>query len=244
MKAWIKTIALFLLVVGVMVGGFWGAHQSGTFNLASINIHPVVNAESGSFQIVKQRVEVLLASYLGRSIWSFDIEEVTQQVKKEKWIKSLRVSRKLPNEIRLEIETQEVAALAFVNGQVNPVAIDGSFLPPLDDKEIPDTPILSGEQLMSNQKYRQRAVKVLELLPEYGFFSQETVSEIFHDSKKGFVAILNNGGYEVILGQKSSVEKVEQINQVLTYVQTKNVNARVIDARPSKKVLVRLRKGS
>ena len=216
----------------------------GVFNVASIEISPLVaNQQNNSFALIKKRLEGRLTAYLGKPLWQLNIDEITKEVKKESWVRELRISRSIPNRVQLRIDPKETAALLLKKeGGFVPVGIDGSLLSHLEKGKSPDAPFLTGEKMRKDASLRQRAVEILGSLPEKGFFSRESISELMYLPKKGFVAIINQGGYEVLLGQKLGAEKRNQVDQVLNYIQTKSVRARVIDARLSKKVLVRLRK--
>lgn len=214
----------------------------GLFHVASIEILPMGEVQENSFRLIEDRLKLRLARFFNQPIWKAPITEMTAQVMEEKWVKDVRVSRSIPNTIKVWVQPRGMAALVRDSkSRVLPVSIDGSLLPPLENS-MPDLPFLSGHNLYESFELRERAIEFLNLLPEAGFFSQRTVSEVIYSDKEGFVAVVGDGGFEILLGQKSSPEKVDEVNKVMEYLRAKSVNARVIDARLSKKVLVRLRK--
>lgn len=220
----------------------------GLFQLKGIQIYPAEGVESqASFRFIKTRVETHLKSFIDQPLWKWSISEVISKVRQEKWVQDVYVSRALPNKLKIWIRPQNIACLALAeDGKVLPVALDGSFLPEVKAGEIPDLPFLVGHRLVKDKKLRIKALEFFESLPKEGFFSRSTVGELTYN-KNGFVARMVDGGLKVILGPSSSANRVEKkisrVNQVLNYIQAKNVKAQTIDSRLSKKVLVKLHKG-
>jgi cell division protein FtsQ len=134
--------------------------------------------------------------------------------------------------------------LLFVNadGSLSPIVEDGNFLPSVSAKEAPDVALLEGEIFLKDTRLRKQAVGVINEIPKDGRFSQKTISEMSFDSKEGFWATLIQSGIRVKLGEENIPIKALRVGQVIEYMETRNLQARVIDADLSKKVLVRLRK--
>ena len=66
------------------------------------------------------------------------------------------------------------------------------------------------------------------------------VSEIGYDKKEGYWIKLLNSETRVQYGEDQFEIKSARISQVIEYLESRNLKARVIDANLSKKVLVRL----
>lgn len=244
------TFAL-LLTAGVGVG-LWGVQKLGLTNVKEVEILPYDDVEvNGSFLKIHRDVENHLQFLYGQSLWNLSVEKLIISLKQKKWIKEAQVARAFPNKVRVWIRPQDVA---FVWSGVtrekqsslefHPVALDGSFLPKVEQKKIPNAPFLVGNNFQKSAKLRRRAVDVLELLPAEGVLSRRSLSDLRYEPKEGFKARLNEGGLLVLLGQKPSVKSVQQAEQVVRYIRLKNVKARVIDSRLKQKVLVKLRNGS
>jgi hypothetical protein len=74
--------------------------------------------------------------------------------------------------------------------------------------------------------------------------SQKTVSEIYFDRAKGLVLVLLPDGVEILLGNQDHARRVLRIRRVVEYLQSEDIKGKTIDARFSKKVVVRLRNES
>lgn len=83
---------------------------------------------------------------------------------------------------------------------------------------------------------------MIDEIPTEGKFSQKRISEIRHDSKDGFWMTMMKTGLRVKMGEDNFALKASRVGQVIEYMENRQLEARVIDANLSKKVLVRLRK--
>jgi len=102
--------------------------------------------------------------------------------------------------------------------------------------------LLQGSEFAKNQELRKKAVKVLEELPAEGLFSKRNISEMSYNSKDGFWISMMTSNMKVKLGEDQIALKSRRVSQVMDYLNKNNVNAKVIDANLSKKVLVRTTK--
>lgn len=241
MKAFPKRILIFLIFGGVFGASLWQAHESGFFRIDKIEvIAKDISPDSSSFQILKPRVEASLSSFLKQPVWRVKINEVVRQVKSEKWIKDVYVNRSLLGELKVWIRPQEVAALMVVSPRkIVPVSFEGSLLPTESNQSTPDVPFFRGKELLNELALRQRAIEILQNLPGEGELRRNTVSEMYYEEKEGFVLIMTGGGVKLYLGQKSSPERIDRVNQVLNYLRIHNKSVASLDARFRSKVLVR-----
>ena len=119
---------------------------------------------------------------------------------------------------------------------------DGNFLDTIETRQAPDVALLEGEIFLKKPELRKKAVEVLAELPEEGSFSQKSISEVRYDTKEGFWMTLIKSGIQVKIGEDKVGLKAARVSQVVDYLDSRQFEARVIDANLSKKVLVRLRK--
>ena len=152
-------------------------------------------------------------------------------------------SRYWPKTLHVYVVAKDVRALFFSKqGQMWLVADDGSLLSLSKKTPLPDLVVLRGERLKQNKELRQQAIGLLESLPSKGLFSEQYISDVGHTLKEGFWLSLVGSGTQVLMGQGRVEDKIKRINRVLDYVDVHKIESRTIDARLSKKVLVKLRK--
>lgn len=238
---------LFIAIVFIpssVAGAIYWLDRTGFFNLDHIE----VTIESGRLnsQFLQPLVADLdkeLEKYRGQSLWDLNISKISQQLQAMNWIETNSLSRSWPTRLNVRVIPKDVKLLYLSkNGEMKPIVQDGSFLSPVTTKSAPDVALLEGEVFEKNLEMRQKAVQAISEIPTIGKFSQQNISELRFDSKEGFWATLIQSGIKVKMGEENIPLKAARISQVLEYMETRELEARVIDANLSKKVLVRLRK--
>jgi hypothetical protein len=126
-------------------------------------------------------------------------------------------------------------------GRVYPIARDGTLMPALALKDVPNFPLLRGKEFLSDVSLRERAIQLMEAIPSEGRFARSMVSEIMH-SPDGFSLYLGGQIAEVKMGDDEFELKANRVEKVLSYLHNRGLKGRTIDARFAKKVVVRVRR--
>ena len=245
MKTTLRSI-LYLIALTLSLGGsLWGLDRQGFFQLEHIDILVTQNTDQPRF--MKPSIEELdrqVEALRGKSLWKLDLENVSRELSALPWVSDLQVRRHWPDRLEVRIAPKLVRFL-FVGkeGKLFPVLEDGTFLNPVMVENLPDVVLLRGDEFVKNKELLGRALKTLEVIPDKGSFSKKTISEIRFDNKEGFWVTMMKSGVRVKLGEEDVNLKSDRIGQVLDYLEANQLDARVIDANLTKKVLVRLRKG-
>jgi len=236
-------IALFFIPASVAGSIYW-LDRTGFFNLDHIEI-TIENGRLNSqfLQPLVLDLDQKLEKYRGQSLWDLDISKISSQIHSLHWIENLSIARSWPTRLSVRISPKDVKLLYLSkSGEMRPVVEDGSFLNSVTTKTAPDVTLLEGEIFEKNLEMRQKAVKAISEVPNEGKFSQKNISQLHFDPKEGFWATLVQTGVKVKMGEENIPLKAARISQVLEYMESRTLEARVIDANLSKKVLVRLRK--
>lgn len=200
------------------------------------------SGENLLFQRIKSTLSSQMKVYEGRLVWQLPLEQLHEIVSKDKRVKRVAIYREFPSKVRLEIEPHTpVLAYLARDGRIYPVARDATLLPALLAFEAPDLPILRGEDLRDEPSLREIAIELLSAIPEDGAFKRSSISEILYNRKDGFKVFVTGASSEVKLGDTDFGPKVSRVQKVLSYLDSQNIKGRVIDARFSKKVVVRVR---
>jgi len=228
----------------VLIAGGVLIFNSQWVRIESVQIDLVKNSnEDLLFQRIRASLTQQFKSYEGRYFWQVPLRSVYEITSKDKRVKNAAVFREFPSRLRIEIEphTPMLAYLAR-DGRVYPVATDATLLPALPVADAPDLPILRGEELNDEPELREKALELLRSLPEDGLLAKNKISEIIHSKKDGFKVFVGGADTEVQMGDTDFGPKVSRVQKVLGYLDSRNIKGRVIDARFSKKVVVRVRK--
>ncbi len=199
--------------------------------------------ETALFKGIEADLSPRLAPFMSESLLRLSLRDVLREVYQDGRVQSARVRRVFPGKLEIVITPhQPVLVYLSARGELFPIARDGTLLPRASLVDIPDVPILRGGELAKEEglKARRKAVALLEDLPDRGLFSQLQLSEIHFQKEEGFELILLNG-LSVLVGQGDLGLKASQIEQVMKYLNEEEIGGRVIDARFSKKVVVKLR---
>lgn len=247
MKISRKIFSVLSIVFGlplILGGALFFLNDKGFFNLEQIEVVvDNVDLRSNYLKPQAERIEKIIETARGQSLWKMDLKKLRQEIQKLNWVEEVVLVRQWPATLRAKITPFDVKMLLLTkNNEFHPIVKNGEILPAIDIKNLPDATVLRGEVFQKNVELRQQAVKVWEKIPNEGSFSRSKVSEIFFREKEGFWVTLVKSGIEVRLGQNEVSLKSKRVGQVLDYLENHQFDARVIDADLSQKVLVRLRK--
>jgi cell division septal protein FtsQ len=168
-----------------------------------------------------------------------------KEVMQDNRVREARIQREFPSLLRvLVIPHDPVLGLLNDRGMVQPIARDGTLLPALQLKNSPSFPILRGSQFAKDAAIRSKAIELIIALPETGMFVRKAVSEVAYHKSEGFRIFLADQFAEIKMGDGDFAVKAGRVERVLTYLHNRSIKGRVIDARFTKKVVVRVRNGS
>ena len=237
-------VPLLTLVILIAAAGATLAWHPEWIRVGSVRVD--LAPESGEhllYQRIKQALEPQFKRLEGSYFWQVPLESVYQTTAGDRRVRSLSVTREFPGALRVVIEPYTpVLAYLSRDGRVYPVATDATLLPALPTKDVPNLPFLRGDELRDEAKLRERALELYRAIPDEGAFAKGQVSEIVYGKKDGFRVFVGGPKVEVKLGESDFTAKASRVTKVLSYLDSQNIKGRVIDARFSKKVVVRVRK--
>lgn len=244
-KLVLKLIFGFIILPLSLAGTLFYLNKNGFFDIGKVEVI-LENPPPGQEQFLRPHVDRLEASldkYKGMSLWNIKLKTVSRDVKMLNWVESLNIKRSWPTTLSVRVRPHEVKLLYMAKGgKLVPIITGGELLDPVESKQAPDVVLLEGDTFMKKAELRKKAVDVIEQIPAEGSFSRKTISEIRYDNKEGFWMTMIKTGIRVKMGEDQVSLKSARVSQVVDYLESRQFDARVIDANLSKKVLVRLRK--
>jgi cell division septal protein FtsQ len=198
--------------------------------------------ESFMFEKIQSGLQASLTPFTGLPFWKISLEKVMAEVKKDHRVRLARVQREFPHILRVIVVPQE-PMLAYMDerGRIYPVARDATLMPALPLKDVPNFPLLRGKEFVTDASLREKAVELMAAIPTEGRFQRRLISEILHNNKDGFSLFLADHAAEIKMGESDFELKASRVEKVLSYLHNRNLSGRTIDARFSKKVVVRVR---
>ncbi len=233
--------ALVAVHLSLEKNGYYSLHEF------EIIIENPIHGSEKYFQSQQAILQIELSHWNGRSLWSLPLHQVEAELGKQSWIESYKIVRIWPNRIQLKLTTGEVS-LNFLQSsrkgesQIFPVTKTGRVLGATRAHLAPQAPFLESSKIVKEDELLQKAIRLVEEIPQEGVFSRQRISEIGYKKNDGFWVRLLDSDVQVKMGEGQFTVKSARVAQVLDYVQSRQIDVRVIDANLSKKVLVRLRK--
>jgi cell division protein FtsQ len=246
-KLILKLFIAFVILPSVIAGSMFWLNGNGFFNISQVEIvlaDAQAQTQANFYVPLVDKLGQQMAPFKGQSLWSVKLSQVVAILNSQNWIAVHSITRSWPSTLKVTVKPHDVK-LVFLgkNGKFIPIIEDGSFLDSVESKQAPDVTLLDGEIFLQKKELRSKAVKVIKEIPAEGSFSKKNISEIRYDPKDGFSVMMMKTGVQVKIGEEQVALKSARVAQVVDYLQTREFDARVIDANLSKKVLVRLRKG-
>lgn len=185
----------------------------------------------------------LLDDFWGKTFWEVSLRNIGEKIQQDHRFKSATIRREFPSRLVIQVQTR-VPALAFLDesGNVLPVASDGTLLPESEKPPKMSYPLLRGREFANSQELRSTAVELVHSLDLHDGLTLDQISEIYFDRQKGFSLYLLGMNAEILMGHSDFGPKLERVQRVVSYLNSQNIKGRVIDARFTKKVVVRVRK--
>ena len=245
MKTSWKYLITTITILSALAVGLLAFYHNDVFFIRHIEI-VIENTNDVDPKLVKlwtQKIQQKLVYLSGKALFSIPVEKIRSDVETEDWIVGCAVRKSFPDTIVVQIISEKVAAaLVGERGLIAPVSEKGKILKVVESSEVPDVPILVGEGLRKSPVLRQSAILMFHELPAEGRMGRARIAEIGYEDQHGFWTRTMDQKAKIFLGREDFSLRAQRVSQVLQYLDQRQIEARVIDAGLSKKVLVRLRK--
>ncbi len=181
----------------------------------------------------------------GQNIWNVSLPKLRNRILKNHWIKEVELWRRFPDRISTTIHLKGIIALFIDNkNEIFVITREGEKLGPVEPTLVPVVPVLYNDRIAEDPEFLKKLTRILGEIPDFGALKTENISSINFKPMTGLQLNLMDSGITVYLGEENISTKGLQVLRVMDYLKSQNQKARVIDASFTKKVLVRLRKGS
>ena len=167
------------------------------------------------------------------NIWSLDLVDVTQQMKEHVYVSDVHIQRKLPNEIKVEVEEKNPVALLNYKGKLYCLDPEGLVLPSAPNK-VYDLPVISGKfqgsvnlgQYVSGSSIGEGLRFINTILADRSELYTH-ISEVNIREEKGLQIYLSHTGIPVSVGYQHYKLKIRSLEAVLRDLTAENDLKRV-----------------
>lgn len=239
---WLRRIFVLVSAAAAVFGvGLIAKSQFVKLQTVEVTLDPS-STDAFLFEKIQSGLTASLMRFTGLPFWKVSMEDVMSEVRRDRRVRTAHIQREFPHRLKVVVVPQEpLVGYLDESGKIFPVARDATLMPAISLKDVPNFPLLSGKDFQSDEKLRERAIRLVESIPTEGHFQRSMVSEILHSNKDGFSLFLGTKIAEIKMGEGDFDLKASRVEKVLGYLHNRNLKGRIIDARFAKKVVVRVR---
>lgn len=241
---WSMRLVVLCALLGLLAVTPWFLQREAFFRIESTEIALLEGEKVPEWLSTEWAMAVDdVRKFEGKDLWSLEMDEVMTKMKAKGWVRDVQVTRSWPKKLFVHIQPKSlVAYMRGTKGALHPVLEDGESLDSDQLDVFQNLPLLSGDFSRKDKKLINQAIALVHGLPKDGALSLDRISEIGYHDKEGFWFLVMPFGTKVRLGVGEVDRKIARVRQVMEYLDSRQIGARVIDADLSKKVVVRLRK--
>lgn len=197
--------------------------------------------DQGLADSVTQDLQKELEDLRGQSLLELNVRSVEKDLRRQPWVRAYSIKKIWPSSLLVLMDFHQGKA-RMKRGKEFFVLTDSGLVLPLLNESQKRLPVLVGANFMHSESLRSQALRFLSELPAKGALAADQISEIRFDERSGFMIRIQSSPARIEMGKQSFTLKAARAQQVLDYLQTRQLEARVINTNLSKKVLVRLRR--
>lgn len=197
---------------------------------------------AGGIMVTSDTVLGLLGATPGENLYAFSREAAEENIRKNPWVESVRVRRRPPDTVRVEITERTPVALVK-SGELYVMDVKGELFKRFDPSEDLDLPVITGmtEELAGKMDagLSGSLLELLGVLSAREGFGAHRVSEINMDPVYGFSLYTLKEGVRLALGHGGFEEKLVAFERVVEARGGSLAGVEAMDLKNRKEVTVR-----
>lgn len=213
-----------LFVVGAAGVLAFGAHR---YALTTPRFAIDQVAVEGTRRLAREQVLELAGVRVGENVFQLDVDEAEGGVLQSPWVSSVRVTRRLPGQVRIQIEEREPRALLVLPGRTFLVSADAEPFKPWEAGEPHDLPWITGLDLDALARDRraelarlEEALGLLEAYERVPLASAYPVEELHLEESGAVVLTVGDQGTALHLGRGPWKQKLLRAARVMAKAQS------------------------
>lgn len=209
-------LSIFVSVLSVLVVLYLFFQNSQNFKLEFVEV-------SGNIQrLTPDQIIVLSELQKNEHLFSVDFQKVRDHILRHPWVKTVKLRRKVPDAIQIDVTERTVKALLFLE-KLYLVDEDGKIFKSHENENIEDLPVVTGFQKddiekypLLSQQYLDRCFENLLYLQQQHVYTQDPISEINCDSVFGVTVFTRDRGLEIYYGKDELAEKHAKLKKFMS----------------------------
>ena len=153
--AWLKLASGVVVAIAAALAVAWGVLR---YTVSTPRFAVKTVELEGAERLTQARVSQLMGLELGTNIFKFEPERAEQMLLQDPWIRQVKVTRRLPNTLRVELEERDATAVAAIGEKLYLVTRTGEPFKELETKDPFDLPVVTGVLAENLAKDRPREI--------------------------------------------------------------------------------------
>lgn len=218
-RKFVFRIVKWLMLLGIIIGGIIFALLSPIFNIKEISV-------SGNAQISSQTIISLSSLAIDQNIFNFRTSEIVDNIKENAYIDSVKVSRKFPDTVDIEVEERVTTfmlvygnAYVYINNQgyILEITSEKGDYPILTGFKTPTNQLVAGNRLTEEDLEKLNDVlKIMEATSSGESKIGNLITEINISDSSNYILTLSKEKKQVYLGDVTDLStKVLWLNQFI-----------------------------
>lgn len=218
-RKFVFRIVKWLMLLGIIIGGIIFALLSPIFNIKEISV-------SGNAQISSQTIISLSSLTIDQNIFNFRTSEIVDNIKENAHIDSVKVSRKFPDTVDIEVEERVTTfmlvygnAYVYINNQgyILEITSEKGDHPILTGFKTPTNQLVAGNRLTEEDLEKLNDVlKIMEATSSGENKIENLITEINISDSSNYILTLSKEKKQVYLGDVTDLStKVLWLNQFI-----------------------------
>ncbi len=218
-RKFVFRIVKWLMLLGIIIGGIIFALLSPIFNIKEISV-------SGNAQISSQTIISLSSLTIDQNIFNFRTSEIVDNIKENAYIDSVKVSRKFPDTVDIEVEERVTTfmlvygnAYVYINNQgyILEITSEKGDHPILTRFKTPTNQLVAGNRLTEEDLEKLNDVlKIMEATSSGENKIENLITEINISDSSNYILTLSKEKKQVYLGDVTDLStKVLWLNQFI-----------------------------
>ncbi|MBI4650650.1 FtsQ-type POTRA domain-containing protein [Candidatus Desantisbacteria bacterium] len=249
-NSWKKTLLgiLILLLMLISIYGTIYAYQNIRKKVQTLDFFNIVSVEilnSGKY-LSENSIKEQTNLKLGSNIFTFSANKLEKKLKKlNPEIKDVRVKRRLPDIVKINIEERIPLGLLLYNGSFYCIDNEGIIFHKNENMSLDKLhlPIFTGVKISKEDIKEKKqnfsllkGIQLVKKIKKYNAKFLENISEINLKDPFKILFITMEEGLEIKVGSSITKEKLAYLNSVISEIDTQK--AKYIDIRFKDKVIV------
>jgi cell division protein FtsQ len=236
------------VVLGAALAIAWGAHR---FAMTTPRFAITEFSVEGNRRTSDDRVVRAAGLERGSNVFAVDLEAAEQKLLEDPWVEAVRVTRKLPSTVEIELLERQAGSIALLSGELYLLDQSGVPFKVLGENDPHDLPVVTGLSpsgfALDRNRELDQAQHALEVLRVYATMPISRVypaEEVHLEPEGSTVLTVGRDGIALRLGRTDWRLKLAMAARVIGKLQAKGATPGVVflnNEAHEERVVVRMR---